>query len=149
MSEVAVRPAVQADMVPCADILNAWIDATEWMPRVHTAVGVRGYYREVMFTEREMFVTGEQGVTGFLALQGPDMVGALYVAEGARGQGAGTSLLDCAKVLRPRGLKLWTFVENTPARAFYQKNGFVEAGRTDGDNEEGLADILFVWDGGS
>ena len=38
-------------------------------------------------------------------------------------------------------------VANTDARRFYEREGFVEAKRSDGDNEEKLPDILYAWQG--
>ena len=43
--------------------------------------------------------------------------------------------------------QLWTFAANTGARRFYERHGFVATRRTDGDNEEGAPDILYVWSG--
>jgi hypothetical protein len=40
---------------------------------------------------------------------------------------------------------LWTFVANAGARRFYAREGFVEARRTEGENEEGLPDVLLTW----
>ena len=37
-------------------------------------------------------------------------------------------------------------MRNTGARRFYERHGFVEAGRTDGrGNEEGVPDVLYVF----
>jgi ribosomal protein S18 acetylase RimI-like enzyme len=53
-----------------------------------------------------------------------------------------------AKELRPAGLQLWTFQVNTPACRFYERHGFVEAGRTDGSgNEEREPDVRYSWSG--
>ena len=61
------------------------------------------------------------------------------------GQGIGSRLLERAKAERPDGLDLWTFQANTGARRFYERHGFVEVARTDGDNEEGEPDIRLRW----
>ena len=34
------------DAAACAAVFNAWVDATEWMPRVHPADDVERHYRE-------------------------------------------------------------------------------------------------------
>jgi GNAT superfamily N-acetyltransferase len=83
---------------------------------------------------------------GLLVLEG-DLLADLYVAPAAQGRGVGTALLEHAKRLRPSGLRLWVFVSNTPARAFYARHGFVVAGGTEGDNEEGAPDLLLRWPG--
>ena len=92
-------------------------------------------------------IVAERGgaVAGFLAVDGEGFVAGLYVAGPARGQGVGTALVEAAKAARPEGLTLWTFVANAGARRFYARHGFVEAGRTDGENDEGLPDIRFDW----
>ncbi len=57
----------------------------------------------------------------------------LYVAEAAKGQGVADQLIDWALAeARRRGftdLLLSVFVDNTRARRFYEKRGFVEIGR--------------------
>lgn len=147
-SEAALRPAGGEDVPACAAILNAWIDATDWMPRVHPADDVARHYREQVFPRQEVTVSERAGeVTGFLALDPQGCVTALYLAPEERGRGVGAELLNLAKARRPKGLTVWTFVTNAPARRFYAWEGFVERRRTAGDNEEGLPDVLFVWPG--
>ena len=59
--------------------------------------------------------------------------------------GLGTRLLAAARQRCPDGFQLWTFQRNTAAQRFYATNGLYEIRRTDGDNEEGLPDILLEW----
>jgi len=55
-------------------------------------------------------------------------------------------LLAVAKRERPEGLRLWTFVSNEDAQAFYSRHGFHEVERSDGsDNEEGAPAIQYAW----
>lgn len=146
LTAVVVRDGVAADAAACAAINNAWIDDTGWMPRVHPAEAVARHYREHVFATCRMLVVEREGaIAGYLALDGEGYVAALYVAEAARGRGVGTALVEGAQALRPEGLTLWTFVANAGARRFYARHGFVEAGRTTGENEEGLPDIRFEW----
>jgi putative acetyltransferase len=42
-------------------------------------------------------------------------------------------------------LSLWTFQANEGARRFYAREGFAEVRMTEGDNEEGLPDVLLEW----
>ena len=86
----------------------------------------------------------EPGPVGFLARSGED-IPALYLAPAARGRGIGKALLDRAKVAAPR-LCLWTFRDNVGARAFYEREGFREIARTEGENDEGLPDVRLQWE---
>ena len=143
-----LRPAAMSDMAACAWILNHWIDATPWMPRVHPDDDVERYFREYLFPDQEVIVAEtDQGVAGFLALSRDSMISQFYLAGEFRNRRLGHRLLSEAKRKRPDGLRLWTFVANTGARRFYEREGFVEQGRTDGDNEEKLPDILYRWPG--
>lgn len=142
-----IRSATAEDMPLCALILNRWIDATCWMPRCHDPDDVIRHYCEKVWTERKSFVADINAtVAGFLALSEEGFVTALYVDRDHRGRGLGARLLERAKDEFPDGLQLWTFLANSGARAFYQRAGFVEERRTEGDNEEGLPDVLYRWD---
>ena len=139
----AIRRGRTEDARACADILNAWIDDRDWMPRVHSHEAVRAFYNDFVFVERQVWVAGEP-IQGFLAMEAAaDHVTALYVAT--PGQGIGKALLDHAKGGRA-SLELHTFQDNTGARAFYAREGFREVSFTDGDNEEGLPDVLLRWE---
>lgn len=146
------RPVVRRgrfeDTAACAAILNEWIDATPWMPRLHTRESVQAFIAATVFGERDTFVAVRGGtVCGFLAVDPADdgpLVTALYVAHTARREGVGSALLDAARKKYPAGLALWTFEANEPARAFYAAHGFTEVQRTAGDNEEGLPDVLLA-----
>ena len=141
-----VRLAVDGVEDACAGILNDWIDATPWMRRVHPIEAVIGHYRDDVLALRRVWVAGDP-VEGFLALdEAEDLVTALYLAAPARGRGLGRALLNRAKEGRSR-LRLWTFAANEGARRFYAREGFRSIAASDGDNEEGLADILFEWRG--
>ena len=137
------RRAVPGDAGRCAAILNDWIDARDWMPRVHSHAEVEAFYRDFVFARREVWVIGEP-VAGFMALdREADVVTALYVAT--PGRGLGRTLLEQAKAGR-EALELWTFVANEGARRFYAREGFAEIRQTPGDNEEGLPDVLLRWE---
>ena len=84
-------------------------------------------------------------IAGFILRHGT-RVHALHVAPGMRGQGVGRALLAEAQA-RAVALDLWVLEDNRPARAFYARAGFAEAGRDrrGGGNDEGLPDIRMVW----
>ena len=114
---------------------------------VHTDDEVRAWFAEVVLLERETWVAEVDGeVVGLLVLDGDD-VDQLYVDPAVTGEGIGSRLLERAKVERPGGLDLWTFQANTGARRFYERRGFAEVARTDGDNEEGARDVRLAWRG--
>ncbi len=143
---IVLRGGVAADAEPCAAIINAWVDATPWMPRVHSAEEVERRFRaQVMAVCRVCVAEVDGAVAGFVAVDGEGFVAGLFVAEAARGRGIGAALIEAAKAARPEGLTLWTFVANTGARRFYAARGFVEAGGSDGENDEGLPDLRFDW----
>lgn len=136
-----VRPAENRDAVACAAILREWIDETDWFPSLHPPSADAGFVAR-QFSLGQSLVAGAP-VTGFLARDGA-YIRCLYVRREARERGVGRALLERAKAEVER-LSLWTFEANARARAFYLREGFCEGQRTDGDNEEGLPDIEFVW----
>ncbi len=145
MNEVTIRPATPADAPACAAILNAWIDETPWMPLVHTHEDVERQYDEFVFQNRKVTVAEDAAPIGYLALDaGAGFITSFFLKANARSAGVGKCLLDHTKA-EAEQLQLWTYVENTGARRFYEREGFSEADRSDGDNEEGLSDILFRW----
>jgi GNAT superfamily N-acetyltransferase len=145
-ADIVLRPARPEDAAACASIFNAWVDATDWMPRVHPPEDVERHFRETVLPTRAVTVAERGGVLGFIAV-GDGQVEGLYLAPEARGRGVGTALVDRAKAAWPAGLALWAFAANAPARRFYARRGFIELRRTDGDNEEGLPDVLLCWPG--
>ena len=146
--DVNIRPARTQDLAACAGILNSWIDETDWMPRIHSAEDVVRYYRDVVYRDRKVLVVAaEERVVGMMALATDQTVTALYVKQGFRDQGVGHLLVEAAKREYPSHVQLWTFQKNIRARRFYEREGFVEINRTDGDNEENLPDVLMEWRG--
>ena len=142
MTEPVVRPAVPGDAAVCAAIHNDWIDSTPWMPRVHSPDSLVRFYSEYLLPKTRMFVVGDPP-KAYLSLNDEGLIAALYSA--LPGAGLGKALLDHAKSLT-QTLTLWTFAANTGAQKFYEREGFEAIRRTDGDNEEGLPDILYRWD---
>ncbi|WP_339770409.1 GNAT family N-acetyltransferase [uncultured Pseudosulfitobacter sp.] len=141
---IEIRAARPLDAGTVGAILGANVDATPWLPRVHTRA------EEVMFAA-DMIDAGwvttartDAGVVGFLALQGTE-IQALYVAPDAQNRAAGTALLDHAKQQSTR-LGLWSFARNTGANRFYERAGFAPVQHTDGaGNDVGLPDIRYEW----
>jgi chorismate mutase/ribosomal protein S18 acetylase RimI-like enzyme len=148
-ADLTVRPATPQDADALATLyLDARQAAYPAIPRsVHPPEDVRRWMRshfdredaEVWLAERD------GGPVALLLLEG-DWVHSLYVDPRLTGQGIGSTLLDLAKSLRPRGLGLWVFVSNEGAQRFYRRHGFGEVRRTDGsENEERQPDIELAW----
>ena len=144
-----LRPGGPGDAEACAAILNDWIDAADWVPRVHPPAEVTRFHRVHVFAVCEVTVAEMDGrVAGYLAVDAEGFVAALYVAAWARGQGVGARLVAAAKAARPGGLALFALAANAGARRFYAREGFVETGGTAGENDEGLPDVRLEWRAG-
>lgn len=142
-----IRAASYKDMTACGQILNDWIDETPWMPRLHSHDDVIRHHRDFVFTNRTVTVVeGPQAsVQGFAATSSDGFITGFYLARHARRKGLGKMILNHIKDRSPGGLNLWTFVANSGARTFYEREKFKEIRRTEGENEENLPDILFAW----
>jgi GNAT superfamily N-acetyltransferase len=145
--EVRIREAVRIDMAACASIVNDWIDATDWMPRMNDHTDVARYYETEVFRDRTVLVCIRQDrIAGFLNYDSEAMITALYVLADLRGCGIGKQLLDAAKVKIAGPISLWTYVLNVRAQTFYERERFVEVCRDDGgDTNEKLAEIQYLW----
>jgi ribosomal protein S18 acetylase RimI-like enzyme len=102
----------------------------------------------------EVWLAEEDGrVLGFLAIRrsrtrGWEVLERLYVEPDAQNRGIGAALLGQAKKLRPAGLYLWVFLQNTGARRFYERHGFRPVTLRFGaaaDNMENEPDALYAW----
>ena len=146
--QVALRPAIPADAEVLAGVyLRSFDAALPQVVRAHSDAEVRGWFRHVVVPELETWVAEEGGgrVVGLMVLDGGELA-QLYLAPEVRGCGIGDRFVALAKELRPRGLQLWTFQVNGPARRFYERHGFVAAEFTDGSrNEEREPDVRYVW----
>ncbi|MEL6452882.1 MAG: GNAT family N-acetyltransferase [Pseudomonadota bacterium] len=144
MTAPSLRPARSTDAGKVGAILSGFVDATPWMPRLHSRAEDVSFAGQMI--DRGWVTVALQGaeVAGFLAQNGDD-IHALYIKPSAQRQGCGRALLHHAQGLRDR-LTLWTFQANTGAQAFYAAHGFHEVARTDGaENDEGLPDIQMQW----
>ena len=146
MLTIDLRQAATGDIPTCAQILHAWHEATEWMPKLHTLAETQSWMGYILFptTQVTLAIEGEVPV-GFIALEPKGQVVQLQIAQGHRGKGIGGRLLDHARMVSPKGLSLWCFEANSPALAFYARHGFRPLRRTTGQNEEGLPDVLLEW----
>lgn len=147
--EILVRRAADADAAAAADVwLRSYSAALPTVRRAHSDDEVREWFRTVVIPDPRLetwgAVAGDR-VVGLLVISA-DHVEQLYLDPDFRGRGLGDRLVNLAKRLRPRGLELWTFQVNGPARRFYERHGFEAAEMTDGrDNEEREPDIRYIW----
>ncbi|WP_030322227.1 GNAT family N-acetyltransferase [Streptomyces flavochromogenes] len=148
LDDLVIRRAGDSDATAAAEVwLRSFGAALPTVRRAHDDDAVRGWFTHVVVPQHETWVAvaGEAGVVGLLVLDGGDLE-QLYLDPSWRGRGLGDRFVELAKRQRPEGLDLWTFQVNAPAQRFYERHGFVEAERTDGQrNEEGEPDIRYVW----
>jgi GNAT superfamily N-acetyltransferase len=105
----------------------------------------RGVFREHIAPSCEVWVAEtEDGIVGYLALKG-SYVDRLYVSPHKQRQGVGTALLKHAMERSPAGLALHTHQRNTPARVFYEKQGFVAVKYGLSPAPENEPDVEYHW----
>jgi GNAT superfamily N-acetyltransferase len=110
---------------------------------MHSAEDVHRHVSEHILPNRQVWVARDP-VSGFLALDPKTQtITALYCAE--TGRGIGRALLEQARKASDH-LDAWAFQANTGARRFYAREGFKEVRATNGDNVEGLPDVLLRWE---
>ncbi len=144
--QIAIRKARSQDMAQCAAIFNEWVDETEWMPRLHSSEEVVQYYKDEIYPNHRTLVAGTAAlVTGFATLTDDGFISQFYLRPKYRRLGIGSLLMRNAKTELGENAKLYCFQANTAALNFYDNHGFKEINRTDGDNEEKLADVLLEW----
>lgn len=143
---MTLRTANRDDAPALGAILSDWIDATPWMPRLHSRADDLGFVAGLIARCRVTVSCAHAAndrVAGFLALDG-DTIPALYIDAAQRGRGHGTALMRAAQA-ETGALSLWVFQANTMALRFYAGLGFAINRSTRGDNEEGLPDHLMTW----
>jgi len=143
-----LRPARPADAGQLAEVwLRSFAAALPGVRRAHSDDEVRRWVADVLLPTHDMWVADDDGtVVGLLALS-DGWLDQLYLSPDRRGEGIGDRFVALAKSRQPRGLQLWTFQVNEPARRFYLRHGFVEVERTDGArNEEREPDVRLVWE---
>ena len=143
---IELRRATTDDAAAVAAVFLDSFHATYEFPLAHTDDEVRGWIRDRLIPDHEVWVAAEDDrVVAMLALA-PGWVEQLYVAPDRLGEGLGSRLIELAKGRQPDGLQLWTFQANDRARRFYGRHGFVAVETTDGSaNQERQPDVRFEW----
>lgn len=139
---LALRPAGPSDAFAMGDILWHFQHQHDWMPELYSLAECVAFCRAMI--ERGWCTIAELAgeVGGFLARDAEEIC-ALYIADPARGRGAGRLLVEHAKARSDR-LELRCVEPNLAARGFYAAQGFVEAG-TAPRGEDDLPAITYVW----
>lgn len=137
------RRAGPEDSPAPARVINDWIDATPWMPRLHAPEEVEGILRAV-YDAREIRGAGDpvEACLSFDPQRG--QVGALCCRR--TGAGVGTVLADRIRPGRSR-LGLRTQVPNAGARRFHAHEGFTEGRQADPEPFGTVHEIEREWRG--
>src|SRR4051812_42861701 len=145
MHGVTLRPAAAADIAVVAGIFaRSRQEALPFLPVLHSGEEDIAFFRGYLDSGRLTLAVGADGTLGFMA-ETPGWIEQLYLEPDRRGRGVGRLLVAAAKHRQER-LQLWCFRDNVAGCAFYARQGFSAVGQSEGDNEEGLPDILFAWD---
>jgi ribosomal protein S18 acetylase RimI-like enzyme len=116
-----------------------------FLPVLDTAEEHLAFVRHREFERSVIWVAEvDHRIVGFLAREG-EWVHQLHVLPEFQRVGIGSQLLAKAKSESPRGLKLYTYQENSRARAFYEACGFTNVEFNDVGREEGRPDVLMEW----
>ncbi|MDR3516418.1 MAG: GNAT family N-acetyltransferase [Azospirillaceae bacterium] len=121
---VIVRPATQGDGARCAEIyLVARRLAFSW----HDAetFALEDFHRAI--EDQEVWVADRHGVVvGFVSFHRPEnLIDNLFIDPPWQRQGLGSRLLETAHTMLGDPARLHCLIANRPARAFYERNGWV------------------------
>lgn len=144
--EFHVARLARDDMEAASRVMRMSFDERlPWLAGLHTPDEDHAYFRDILFARCEIWGARQAGtVIGIVAFR-KDWIDQLYVLPGRQSRGAGTALLNVAKMRYPH-LQLWTFQRNSVARAFYERHGFAAVEETDGArNEEREPDVRYEW----
>jgi GNAT superfamily N-acetyltransferase len=155
-SHVTTRAATSGDLGGITNVfLRARKELMPFAPLAHTDYAVCRWIQDWLIpTGRVTVATGDEGlIVGLAACSEADGVlwlDQLYVLPPMIGQGIGSLLLNEVLMDAHQPVHLHCFAENTRARAFYERHGFVAIAFGDGsDNEEGCPDIVYAWQASS
>ncbi len=136
-----IRRATQADLEGCAEVINEWLDQTDWLPRTASTDEIAEMFRSALKT-RVIWVGGEP-VAGYLSIDPSDNhIWGFYCRE--TGRGLGKALLEHVKVGRDF-LSLNTHVPNERAQRFYKREGFVEVDRFIPKPPDTVEEVRMEW----
>lgn len=123
------------------------IAAYHYLPtwQAFTSNEARRVFRTVIVPENQIWVgIRDSKIEAYLALNG-DCIDRLYVDPIAQRTGWGTRMIQFAKQQSPTQLRLFTHVQNTAARALYEKHGFVAVKFGISPPPESAPDVEYHW----
>lgn len=128
-------------------ILWAFTRRTAWLPVIRSRSEDLRLLAKVIRRGWVRVAHDRRRPAGFIARDGVRLH-ALFVHPAARGQGLGQALVRDAQARTAR-LEAYVLAANAPARQFYARLGFAEVAQGVGcGNDEGLPDVLMVWEEG-
>jgi len=155
---VSVRPASVSDAEAIARFqTETWREAyaglvsSSYLDGVSTEDRVQRWSDRIVSKERRVLVASEHeeivGVVSWGAASRPEAgsvveLKSLYVTKSQRGTGLAIRLLNAA--IKDLAAELWVFRDNSRARNFYEKSGFVTAPLEMIDPDTGLVLILMT-----
>jgi len=142
-----IREAVPEDYPVLADLwFDSWMSVGIANDTDLPLDGVRARFHEEVRARWRLFAAAEDGVLyGLMALvHCESRIDQLFVAPTAKRSGIGRLFMDQAKLELPDGIVLVTHTENTSARAFYERQGFVLE-RTEDDPIHRRQKCHYVW----
>jgi GNAT superfamily N-acetyltransferase len=148
VNEYRIVKATKGRMAEVAEVFRKSFRATyPNFLELHSAAEDRVFFTGVVFEKNSVYLAQtveDDRAVGFIAFN-CDFIDHLYVAPEAQKNRIGSELIAIAKRESDK-LRLWTFQQNTGARAFYKKQGFLEILETDGfETQEKQPDVLLEW----
>ncbi|MBV6658271.1 MAG: GNAT family N-acetyltransferase [Devosiaceae bacterium] len=150
---ITLRPFSRADLPTLGALFGASRASVGLFDDPYTIGEHTGFLAGLSHGADIMVAERAGAVAGFLShVRKPSatsgMITHLYVHPDHQRTGVGSRLLRHALETHPGPLHLWCFEANAAGRALYEGHGFRQVERTDGsNNDEGLPDIRYVWDG--
>jgi GNAT superfamily N-acetyltransferase len=145
---VGLRPAVAQDHQDVSSILiESRAKFMPYAPLAHDEEELRAWVASDLLPSAGVTVATLDGaLVGMIAVTIQthcSWIDQLYVMPSLVGRGIGSALLDHALSILRAPIRLYTFQQNAGARRFYERNGFLPIGFSDGqDNEEHCPDVL-------
>ncbi|WP_175105811.1 GNAT family N-acetyltransferase [Pararobbsia alpina] len=144
-----MRRATLEDVGAISDVyLRSRQTIAAYAPLMHSDEEVRQWIAEFLVPSGEVTVAldGDRiaGMSAMSRAYGVVWLDQLYVSPSSFGLGIGSRLLADVIDRALTVVQLYTFVQNTRARAFYERHGFEAIEYGDGkNNEEGCPDVLY------